>query len=261
MSALFDCHAHTADLSYCCDPDITPFSYVRALRGNPDLLGIALTNHGFATYFPKDLAWSAAYMLDPTLFDQYRDYGNGRLSHHLDQIEELRSRGLCTGLEVEMMCDGRLTLDDRFRARLEVIIGSVHFMPELDLKKLPADAVEAAWWAHTERLAGAGIHILGHPFRWLSLNAGVAASPELIDRVVGLAARHGIALEINGHMQMLSDTELLQACVRRGVKVAFGSDSHDLGEIGRLEYHRKLVADAGFALADVPRWAPTRRQA
>ena len=45
---LIDCHAHTSDLSYCCDPGITPQTYLELLADRPDLEAVAITNHGFA---------------------------------------------------------------------------------------------------------------------------------------------------------------------------------------------------------------------
>ena len=51
-----DYHAHT-NLSYCCEEEITPQDYVRAIRRGRSLRSVAITNHGFAIYFPEDVAW------------------------------------------------------------------------------------------------------------------------------------------------------------------------------------------------------------
>lgn len=261
MVRLFDCHAHTSDLSYCCEPGITPEHYAAALDTRPDLCGIAITNHGFAAYFPADLAWSAAFILQPGLFDDYRAWGNRRLEQHLARVECLRDRGLCTGIEVEIMNDGRLTVDPRLRPRLEVVIGSVHFMPDYPARRLAAmapDEIIEVWWQHTVRLAGSGIDILGHPFRWLTRVAGQTLSPALVERTVTLAARCGIALEINAHAVIPGDVALLHACVQAAVPVAFGSDSHSLPEAGRLDYHLELLAAAQLTPEQVPLWLPPR---
>ena len=159
-------------------------------------------------------------------------------------------------MEVEMMSDGRLTIDEQFTSRLDVLIGSVHFLPNLENKELPRENVIADWWLHTETLAGRGIDILGHPFRWLSRNAGVAITSEMTARMVALAAHCKIALEINAHSVIPGDLELLKGCVAAGVQVAFGSDSHARGEIGNLTYQTALVAQAGLSLDDIPLWYP-----
>jgi len=257
-SLLFDCHAHTSDLSYCCDPEITPQTYRAVLAQRPDLSGIAITNHGFAVYFPASIAWSAEFIRDPSLFDQYRDFGNQRLEQHLAEAEPLREYGVFTGIEVEMMDDGRVTLDPQFRSRLEVMIGSVHFLPGVDPNVLDPEQTAAIWWEHTERLAAAGIDILGHPFRWIARTGRVPVTIAMIARLVELAKRHRIALEINSHSVISGDLELLSACVQAGVEVAFGTDSHSVAEIGCLDYQVKLLAAAGLTPENVRLWVPAR---
>jgi len=253
---LFDCHAHTSDLSYCCDAEITPQTYLKALAVTPEVEGIAITNHGFATYFPEEIAWGAEYMLKPELFDQYREFGNQRLNHHLLTMEALRGRGLYTGIEVEMMIDGRLTLDDNFRGRLDVIIGSVHFMPEIDVAAQSPEEVEIRWWDHVERMATRGINILGHPFRWIHKAGRLPITQDMVERMVALASREFIAIEINAHSRIPGDLELLKACAKAGVTIAFGSDSHSADEIGNLSYQLHLVRQAGLTLDDIRLWRP-----
>lgn len=255
---IYDCHAHTPDLSYCCDQAVTLELYAAALERHPELAGIAITNHGFGTYFPSDLAWSASYMSNPEIFDDFREFGNRRLEQHLSTLASYRDRGLFPGLEVEMMQDGRLTFDERFRPRLAVIIGSVHFLPWLGATCHAPEQFVEAWWHHTEELAGTGIDILAHPFRWLHKTLRAAISNEMIDRMVSLAAVRHIALEINAHTHIPGDLEMLQACARRKVRVAFGSDSHAIDELARLDYQMNLMKQAGLTPADLVLWAPRR---
>ncbi|MFA4944636.1 MAG: PHP domain-containing protein [Lentisphaeria bacterium] len=256
---LFDCHAHTSDLSYCCAPGITEATYLAALARGADLTGIAITNHGFAIYSPtREEAFAAEYMRDPALFDRHLAFGNRRLEEHLRRIEGCRAQGLCTGLEVELLPDGRLTFDPCFRGRLDVLIGSVHFLPHLEEPGLHPVAILSKWWEHTEALMCSGIDILGHPFRWLHRNAGLPVTDELLRHLVEKARRFGVALEINAHMVIPADLELLKACVAAGVPVAVGSDSHAVEEIGNLDYQRKLIQASGIPAAEIPLWLPKR---
>ncbi len=258
MGILFDSHAHTSCLSYCCDPGITPETYRQALRERPELAGVAITNHGFATYFPLETAWGAEFMRNPQMFDAHREFGNRRLERHLQEIEPLRPEGVYTGFEVEMMADGRLTLDPRFRERLDVLIGSVHFMPGLEGGAEAAAEILPAWWEHTEQLLHSGIDVLGHPFRWLARNAKIGVTEEMIRRLVRLAAEAKVALELNSHMRIPGDVLLLRECLEAGVKVTLASDSHSLEEIGNLEYPLAVLASAEVELAQVPLWLPKR---
>jgi histidinol phosphatase-like PHP family hydrolase len=176
----------------------------------------------------------------------------------LQEIETLRAEGIYTGFEVEMMADGRLTLDPRFRDRLDVLIGSVHFMPGLEGGAEAAAEVLPAWWTHTERLMHSGIDVLGHPFRWLARNAKIGVTEEMIRRLVRLAAEAKVALELNSHMRIPGDVLLLRECLEAGVPVTLASDSHSREEIGNLEYPLAVVAAAGVELDQVPQWLPGR---
>ncbi len=255
MGVLFDSHAHTSCLSYCCDPEITPETYRQALREHPELAGVAITNHGFATYFPLETAWAAEFMQNPGMFDRHLDFGNRRLEKHLQEVEPLLAEGIYTGFEVEMMADGRLTLDPAFRGRLDVLIGSVHFMPGFE----PGSAgLQEAWWAHTERLLDSGIDVLGHPFRWLARNGRVEVTEEMIRRLVRMAKAAGVALELNSHMRIPGDVLLLRECMEAGVPVTLATDSHSLAEIADLGYPLSVVGAAGLTLAQLPVWLPRR---
>ena len=258
MPRFFDCHAHTCDLSYCCDEGITVSTYVEALRRSGEAAGVAITNHGFAIYFPPDLAWSWRYMARPEIWDEHREWGNRRLAAHLAEVEEARDQGLCTGIEVELMCDGRLTLDDRFRDRLSVVIGSVHVLPEqFGDQELPPEALLEAWWQHTAQLAAAGIDLLGHPFRWIAGRKGVHLDDEWVRRVVLLAKQQGIGLEINSHQVVDNDVALLRLCVEQGVPLAFGTDAHRREEILDFSYHKALLTRAGMTVDELTLWRPS----
>jgi histidinol phosphatase-like PHP family hydrolase len=247
-----DFHAHTS-LSYCAEDPISPRDYADAIARGA-LRRAAITNHGFALYFPEDLAWSWRYMTDPSLFDEYREWGNRRILPHLDEVESLRGQGLLTGMEVEMMADGRLTVDPEVRKRLDVLVGSVHWLPAEGLKE---PRILDLWMDHTRALVRTGIDILGHPLRWLSTK--VAQLPgEAVPFVVDLAREAGAALEINSHYIVALDRDLLLEAVRQGVPVTFSTDSHCLAEIGCFDYHRKLLDEAVLRPEDLRFWEPGR---
>lgn len=259
--AFFDCHAHTADLSECCSKGIGVDTFVEAVRTLPQLAGVAITNHGFSTYLPADICWSGDFITDPSLFDTHRQWGNRRLEQHLQQVEACASDALRTGMEVELMQDGRLTVDPSFRARLDVLIGSVHFLPHLDPERMTAVVLGRSWRQHTERLMRTGIDILGHPFRWLVLQAGLPVTPARLDAVLSAALETGVALEINAHKCVPGDLEMLRGCARRGVPVAFGTDTHRPHEIGCFDYHLGLLRDAGLTVDQLTLWRPRARPA
>jgi len=256
---VFDCHAHTADLSYCCDSGITPRTYADALAARPGVAGFVITNHGFAAYFPREIAWKAEFMRRPELFDAFRQFGNNRIERHLTELAALAEPRVLPGLEVEMMNDGRLTLDDRFRGRLSALVGSVHFLPGADPAAQSPQQVLDIWWEHTQRLVSRGIDVLGHPFRWIHKNGGLPVTGEMVEAVVSLARQHRIALEVNAHFAIPGDVETVRACAKAGVAIAFGTDSHSVDEIGCFDYHWTVLREAGLeAPGAVTVWTPRR---
>jgi histidinol phosphatase-like PHP family hydrolase len=251
-----DRHAHTAGLSYCVEDPISVADYVAAIERGETLQSVAITNHGFAIYFPYDLAWSWRYMTEPALFDEHLEWGNRRFIPHLDEVDSLRGRGLLTGVEVEMMADGRLTVDPRLIDRLDAIVGSVHWLRE---EGEAPERIVAAWMAHVRALARTGIDILGHPLRMLA-NWVRPLPAETVPFVVDVAREAGIAVEINSHYVVEADRELLLEAVRRDVPVTLSTDSHRFSEIGRFDYHLDLVARAGLRIEDLKLWRPSRRK-
>jgi len=249
-----DHHAHTW-LSYCAEDPIGVSEYAGAIERGDSLRTVAITNHGFALYFPEDLAWSWRFMEEPALFDEWREWGNGRLVPHLDEVDSFRDRGLRTGVEVEMMGDGRLTVDPRLRDRLDVIVGSVHWLRSEGGK--PAKLLDE-WMRHNRELVRTGIDILGHPLRLLAKYVQPLPA-EIVPFVVDIARDAGVAIELNGHYVVEADRDLLLEAVRRDVPVTLSTDSHRFSEIGRFEYHLGLIADAGLKPGDLKLWRPSRR--
>ncbi len=252
-----DYHAHT-NLSYCCNTSLTLEDYRLALRRHGHLRTATITDHGFAIYFPKEMAWSWAFMLDPSIFDQHMRWGNERLLPHLDAIDAHRAEGLLAGIEVEMMKDGRLTFDPTLRPRLDVIIGSIHWLPVGRSAGSPWNEIMKVWRSHTQQLIGSGIDVLGHPLRWLSVQIDHVPA-DVIGWVVEEARRSGVAIEINQHYVLDTDAELLAEVARTRAPVTLVTDAHESDEIGRFDYHVGLLKDQGLTLDDLTLWKPSRR--
>lgn len=254
--SFIDCHAHSGNLSYCCDENVTIKSYVDAVRTSSDCTGVAITNHGFSIYFPENIAWKWEFMNHPEIWDEHRDWGNQRLQEHLDQIERVREDGIFSGIETEMMADGRLTLDENFRDRLDVIVGGVHILPELfqnpNISKL---VIMDAWWQYNERIMAAGIDILAHPFRWI-LTQDIKITSQDIQEIVSLAKHHSVTLELNSHKKINFDVEMVKACAKESVPISIGTDTHHQWEISNFDYHRKVFTNAGIAPQEIMLWNP-----
>ena len=152
----------------------------------------------------------------------------------LAQRERLRAlerdRGdilLLHGAELNIGLDGSLDYDDAFLDGFDVLVASVHQQLDQPREQL------------TRRLVAAcehpAVNVIGHP---TGRQLGRRAPSDVdLDALYQAAARTGTALEVNGspHRLDLCD-EHARLAARRGVMLAFGSDSHGPGHLGNLRF-------------------------
>ncbi len=160
--------------------------------------------------------------------------GGASRAQLLAQRERLRAlerdRGdivLLHGAELNIGPDGSLDYDDDFLDGFDVLVASVHH--QLDQ---PREQLTARLLAACEHPA---VNVIGHP---TGRQLGRRAPSDVdLDALYEAAARTGTALELNGspHRLDLSD-EHARLAVRRGVRLAFGSDSHGPGHLGNMRF-------------------------
>src|SRR6185369_12017199 len=79
------------------------------------------------------------------------------------------------------------------------------------------------------------VHILGHPTGRLILRREPYALD--FDAIVGAAARHGVALEINCQVDRLDLNDVHARLARdRGVPIVISSDAHSTSGLGALRW-------------------------
>lgn len=251
---MIDVHTHTG-LSYCAEGDLSPKIYAKYLESDQTIESIYITDHGMAIYFPEEVAWSWEFITDSSIFDTYRDRGNRILAKHLEDLNTFSSYGIFPGIEVEMMNDGRLPVDDCFRDKLDVLIGSVHFLPVSHHNCHSENEIINYWKKHVFLLIEKGIDILGHPFRWLSNQ--VTVPEHLINEITIAAVANDVALELNSHiMTETADRAMITTAVNSGAKIAFGTDSHRRAEIGDFSYHLSILDQCHLSLSDLNLFIP-----
>jgi histidinol phosphatase-like PHP family hydrolase len=242
---MFDCHFHT-DLSYCSEGGMTLDFIADSIEKIEHLDGIAVTDHSFALYFPENIAWEWEYMHNSAVYDKFIERGNSNLDTYLTSIEKYRERNILPGLETEIMHDGRFTFDLSFRSRIDILIGSVHFLP------LPQNASKSeimnVWHKNTMQLLNSGIDILGHPFRWISKY--VPVSDNLIKEIVHEAKLNNVAIEFNSHFEIDTDSRMIDEVIKQDVPLALSSDSHNQNETGDFSYQLNLLAQKKLSLSD-----------
>ena len=247
--AFDDLHCHST-LSYCANDEMRLKNITKQLEDSKNCNKLAITDHGFAVYFPLEIVLTWKFMIDNGyLFELYREQGNKKLAKHLKKITKLKNPNLLTGIEVELMNNNQLTIDDQFLEELDIIIGSVHWLPvlqETNNKNILFDA----WWDNTQQLLEHNITILGHPLRFL-FNRKIDPTEKQIDEMVKLAKEKNVALELNStgkHYQQ--DLPLLKSILKHEATLSLANDSHRLNTIGLFDYHANCAYMLGVKLSD-----------
>lgn len=117
-------------------------------------------------------------------------------------------------------------------------LGAIHFLkPDLSYEELKAD-----YMRRLDALLTDGIAILAHPFR-VFVKRGFAAPEELFGEVAEKLVRAGVAAEINFHAGNRPSAEFTTLMIKKGGKISWGTDSHNLYEVGYLKPHYEFCKE------------------
>jgi histidinol phosphatase-like PHP family hydrolase/predicted phosphodiesterase len=238
QTRLTDTHVHTR-LAYCSEN--MDVGKTLALAEAFGLAGVRFTEHTGQLYFDADTFWSGRYL--PRGID-----GARTTDRRVDDYFALLSAGPCPrewiGLEVDCDFHGRPVLTNADRARARFFNGAMHGLQELSRPRPDMEKAGDEFLFLLDRFARSGIYALAHPFR-VFRRAKQPVPTRLLDPTVGLLRDHGVAAEINFHFQE-TDVEFVRKCIEAGVKLAFGSDAHNLYEVGEFAPHLELLKTCGF---------------
>ena len=169
------------------------------------------------------------------------------INRYFETIE--RARGfygdkLCilTGMEVDIVQEGRLVVDRRILARLDIVIASIHRVPSMV-------NVADYWYRSMIRAARSGVvNVIGHPTDVGFIKARLPE--EYVLEVLDVLRSNNVAIELNYHHR---DPEpyFLKLAVDKGVKIVPTSDAHNLSEIGHLDWHIDTLTRIGIRLENV----------
>ena len=158
-------------------------------------------------------------------------YPNTKFEARLKEIEQFnysqnRIR-VISGLEVNINSDASLQVPDEVLAKHELILVSIHTSFRQESKEMTARIIKALENPHVD--------IFAHPTgRLLLEREGVDADWEQIFKT---AARLGKSIEINAFPNRLDlpDT-LIREARSFDVRFSIGTDSHQVGQLGLMEY-------------------------
>lgn len=180
---------------------------------------------------------------------QSADYARGltpdRLRTQLATIERARQESGCallSGVESDILADGRLDYEDAILASIDVVIASVHRRFGLDREATTQRMVAAARNPYTD--------VIGHPTGRLLM--GRAPNEMDVEAMLDAAAESGCAVELNAspHRLDLHDRHVAMA-KERGVPVSIAADAHAPGELANLEHGIAIARRGGLTPEDV----------
>ncbi len=148
-----------------------------------------------------------------------------RLTHYLREIEKVQKKvgiKVFSGVEIDIMKNGTLSLSAKRLRDVDVVIASVHLALKMDAKSMTKRVCDV--------LNKYPVNILGHPTdRVLGEREPLALD---LDKVFEAAKTHNIFLEINSSPKRMDlPGESVKAGVDAGCKFALSTDAHDVSHL------------------------------
>ena len=234
---LTDFHIHT-DLAYCNEN--MNVARVVALKKMMGLRDAAFSEHSGHLYFNKQLYCSGKY-----IFEDVEKVEDHRFPLYFQRLKEAETEML-PGVEIDGGVSGRAIIKKEHFDSFKVRIGAVHQLSELLKPVIDEKAVVSEFMTVLENFLKSGIHILAHPFR-VFRRKNLEIPSELFAPLAAMLKENKVAAEINFHTNE-PPAEFFRICVEKKVKLCFGSDSHNLYEVGEFYPHiglmKQIAADS-----------------
>jgi histidinol phosphatase-like PHP family hydrolase/predicted phosphodiesterase len=234
---LFDAHVHT-QFAYCSEN----MDMARALGLAEDfgLAGIAFAEHSGQFDFEEEAYWAGDWYQRGA---EKLHRPSGRLDAYVAAARQAGCPAGLIGIEADCNANGRALLRPEDRSKVGFLMGAVHVLPELRAARPNAERAADEYLASLQSLVRDGISVLAHPFRAFR-QAGISPPHRLLEHTARLLRGSGVAAEINLHNNE-PPPEFIRLCIQSGVKLALGSDAHNLCEIGDFYGNLELLRESG----------------
>lgn len=166
-----------------------------------------------------------------------------RLREQLQVVADLNSElapfRILTGIEVDILEDGRLDQEPELLDRLDLVVGSLHSKLRMESRAMTRRMVTA--------IADPRLDILGHCTGRMKTNKKDRPESEFdAEMVFAACAMFDKALEINCRPERLDPPRrLLRQAMEAGCRFAIDSDAHAPGQMGWLPYGCSRAAECG----------------
>ncbi len=243
---LCDVHIHS-EFAYCGHGITAKDAIDRA--GLFGLTRICLTEHADQLYLTDEDFHANRIKKDPELPHKMREAGRDRYAAYRTFSGKLRSEFVRLGLEVELNSQFEPILLEEDREGWDIFVGGVHWMTD-DMVARSGGTIEKCFMRMNEALLKFGVDVLAHPFRYF-VRRHLPTPKYLYRPLAQMLKEYDTAAEINFHTNR-PDPDFFAICMEEGVKIAFGSDSHEAYEVGELGLHLNVLRQAGVSDADLP---------
>ena len=168
-----------------------------------------------------------------------------RLLQQLDIVAALNNDmapfRILTGIEVDVLEDGRLDQDDEILVRLDVVVASVHSKLRMEKQEMTRRMVVAIANPHAD--------VLGHCTGRYVVGRGRPQSEFDAEIVFRACERFDTAVEINSRPERLDPpNDLLELAVKLGCRFAINTDAHAPGQLEWQPYGADKAAETGVTI-------------
>jgi DNA polymerase (family 10) len=167
------------------------------------------------------------------------------------QVREMDQRALgvriFSGLECDILRDGKMDLAEDALAELDWVVGSVHSYMNLEAREMTDRLLRALECPH--------LRALGHPTGRILLHRD--AFPFDFEAVAAVAGRRGVYLEINASPERLDLSEaLIRAAKSKGCKFVISTDAHHPKHLANMSYGVRMARRGWLEAADIVNTLP-----
>ncbi len=231
---LADYHVHTR-FAYCNENMDVVKALELASLFKLDL--ISFSEHSSHLYFNIDDYRNRVYHRNviPAINSEYR------IDEYFAELDKHSGQKFLCGLEIDFDFFGKAVVRAEDLERVDLRIGAVHHIET----RGDLSAITDEFMFQTRSILCSGVDILAHPFR-VFLRRKLEPPKELYIPVAEMLKESNTAAEVNFHTNK-PDPEFFLICIERGVKIAFGSDAHNLYEVGEFYPHLKLIESIGYS--------------
>lgn len=140
--------------------------------------------------------------------------------------KKMKNIKILKGCEVDINPDGTIALEDKYLAKFDIVLGSIHSnfkMPKVEMTKRLIRAIE-----------NPHVDIISHPTgRVIHKRAGYEFD---FEEILKVSLKTGTILEANCYPDRLDLNDLnIKKAIERGVKISFGTDAHSKIQLPYLE--------------------------